>query len=261
MSKKEVNKRPAVIHAKPSQAILAAPSQHDRHIELMKMAMASDGGLEKMEKLMVLQERWEENEARKAFNEAMSLFQSLLPAIEKLGRVFYEGKNGKANTDYSYARMEDIAQAIKPALKQSGLSYRFKQKQEHALIKVICIITHKGGHSDSSEMFSTPDTSGGKDGLKSLASTVSYLRRYTLTGLLGIVVGGEDSDGSDVEAAPGEAVSSEYPDEQFQQALASAKSQVDAGNKTPKQILDFLTKKGVILNPQQTQQINNLGGK
>ena len=122
----------------------------------------------------------------------MSLFQSGLPSIGKGGTVDYTTSKGRTN--YEYAKIEDIAKAIRPALKASKLSYRFKQAQDQKGITVACIVTHAGGHFESNHLTAPPDTSGSKDTLKAIASTISYLRRYTLTGGLGIIVGGEDDD-------------------------------------------------------------------
>ena len=43
-----------------------------------------------------------------------------------------------------------------------------------------CQITHELGHSESVEMTAPPDDSGGKNTIQSIASTKTYLERYTL---------------------------------------------------------------------------------
>jgi hypothetical protein len=172
------------------------------HMRLIEIAISKGADIVQIEKLMDLQERYEAGKAKKQFNSAMSTFQSLLPVIGKSGTVDYTSNKGR--TFYEYAKIEDIAKAIRPALKESELSYRFTQSQNQSWITVCCIVTHSSGHSELSELTSQPDVSGGKDPLKAIASTISYLRRYTLTGNLGIVVGGEDNDGGNNQqsAAP-----------------------------------------------------------
>ena len=169
------------------------PVVTEPHMRLIEIAIGKGADIVQIEKLMELQERYEAGKAKKEFNFAMSTFQSLLPIIGKSGTVDYT--TGKGRTFYEYAKIEDIAKAIRPALKESQLSYRFTQSQNQNWITVCCIVTHSSGHSELSELTSQPDVSGGKDPLKAIASTISYLRRYTLTGNLGIVVGGEDDDG------------------------------------------------------------------
>ena len=62
------------------------------------------------------------------------------------------------------------------------------------MVTVTCIVSHKLGHQETNSMSAMPDQSGGKDQLKAMASTNSYLRRYTFTGGLGIVFAGEDDE-------------------------------------------------------------------
>ena len=231
--------------------------QQTQHMELMKIAVQSDTGIEKMEKLMVLQERWEAGNAKKAFNAAMSRFQSVLPVIDKLGVVDFT--TGKGRTYYHYAKLEDIAKGIQPALKETGLSYRFKQSQENGKIAVTCIVTHQDGHSDTTEMASIPDTSGGKDALKSLASTVSYLRRYTLTGILGIVVGGEDDESPQSEGKEPEQQLNCYPDAEFKKNFPAWSKMITSGKKTVEELHKYLGKKNVVLSQEQYNKLQKVG--
>ena len=154
-------------------------------MEMLNLAVNQGADLDKLEKLMDLQQRWESSEGKKAFSAAMAGFQSQLGTILKT-RV---GHNS------NYADIDDIAKAIRPALDDAGLSYRFEQSQEALNITVVCIITHSAGHSEQTRFTAGADTSGGKNAIQSLASTVSYLRRYTLTGALGITTASDDNDG------------------------------------------------------------------
>jgi len=160
---------------------------HDDSMHPM-VAMAMGQGefaIDKLEKLMDLQERWEVSQAKKAFSAAMADFQANIPEIKKT----------KSGHNCKYADIDDIAQAIKPVLMKTGLSYRFEQSQNENHIKVECVVTHTSGHQESAEMFSPADTSGGKNDIQSIASAVTYLRRYTLTAVMGITTGMEVDDG------------------------------------------------------------------
>lgn len=250
-----MNKSELVVEQENSLPVMAQP-----HMRLIEIAVNNGADIVQLEKLMDLQERYEAGQALKSYNKSMSIFQSLLPIIEKKGNVFYQGKNGKADTDYDYAKLEDIAIAIRPALKESGISYRWTQKQKDGYINVTCIATHVDGHSEQNDLFANPDSSGGKDGLKAIASTISYLRRYTLTGLLGITVGGEDTDGStnfnhDVDNEDTEGFCST---ELFNQSFPYGEAKILAKEKTPAQIITFFEKK-VKLTDQQKEMINNVG--
>ena len=225
------------------------------HMRLIEIAVEKGADITQLEKLMDLQERYEANQAKKDFNEAMSKFQSLLPTIEKSGIVDYTTNKGR--TYYDYAKLEDIAKAIRPALKETGISYRFTQTQNQGWITVTCIVTHASGHSETSELTSQPDVSGGKDPLKAIASAISYLRRYTLTGSLGIVVGGEDDDGGNHEEAVDESTC--YPDEEFSKNFPNWEKAILAGKKTPDQIIKYGNAQGITFSTQQLLTIEKVG--
>lgn len=153
--------------------------------EMINNAIQSGADIEKLERLMDLQERWEANNAKKAFIAALSEFQSKLSPIIK---------KRKAHNS-TYANIDDIAQAVRPIAEQCGLSYRFEQEQGDGLIKVTCVVSHIDGHSERLSMSGPVDSSGSKNAIQGAASTVTYLRRYTLTGALGITTGEDDDDG------------------------------------------------------------------
>lgn len=244
-----------VVSEEPLQPVAA---QQSKYLSLIEMSIEKGADLVQIEKFMDLQERYEANEAKKQFNYAMSVFQSALPIIEKKGLVNYTSTKG--TTNYNYARLEDIAQAIRPALKLSGLSYRFTQEQNAGQIKVTCIVTHIDGHSEESSLHSNPDLSGGKDPLKAMASAISYLRRYTLTGLLGIVVGGEDDDaGSAGGLVDGEQKSDCYPDEDFNKHFPNWEKAILSRKKTPDQIVANGNKQGITFSQDQLNKINKVG--
>ncbi|WP_445494630.1 ERF family protein [Photorhabdus sp. SF281] len=160
-------------------------------MKLIEMAVSSNADIDKLEKLLELQTKWEAGQSRKEFLDAMASFQSAVPTIKKLKSADFG--NGKAK--YKYASLDDISEQIKPYLQQHGLSYRFEQKMENGVITVKCIVSQRSGHQESCEMSSTPDASGGKNNIQQSASAITYLRRYTLTGALGIATADEDIDG------------------------------------------------------------------
>ncbi len=235
------------------------PVMAQPHMRLIEIAVNNGADITQLEKLMDLQERYEANQAKKEFNAAMSKFQAMLPVIEKLGIVDYTTSKGR--TFYHYAKIEDIAKAIQPALKETGLSYRFTQSQDNGIITVRCIVTHQSGHSEYSELVSSPDISGGKDQLKSIASAISYLRRYTLTGILGIVVGGEDDDGDSVQYdnQDQQQVVNCYPDEEFNKNFPAWSKKITDGKHTVDSLHQFLTKKNIILSQDQYSKLQQVG--
>lgn len=152
---------------------------------LLQTAVEQGADIDKLEKLMNLQERYNTEQAKKEFAEALSGFQSELGPIIKRK----QGHNCK------YADLDDIAQQIRPILDKHRLAYSFSQDQDNTGIFVTCTVRHQSGYSESNRMGAPFDTSGGKNNIQAIASSVTYLRRYTLTGALGITTGEDDNDG------------------------------------------------------------------
>ena len=182
------NKAEVATIEKPRQQVAAVtPAQ------MLQIAVEQNADLDKLEKLMGLQERWEAKEAKKAFFQALSDFQSLLPAIKKQKTVNFT--TAKGTTNYMYAPLGDIVEQIREPLHAAGLSYRFKQQHTDTNISVTCIISHSAGHSECVEMHAGLDQTGNKNVIQGLGSTVTYLQRYTLCSGLGIATADSDMDG------------------------------------------------------------------
>jgi hypothetical protein len=134
--------------------------------------------------------------AESKFEEAFADFQMNCPALKKLNEVNYKSKDpNKADTNYWYTDLDAIIEAVKVPLARAGLTRKFQTWEENKKIFVKCIVSHWGGHKVEDTMSDDPDESGGKKGLHAKSSTVTYLRRYTLSNCLGISGGARDDDG------------------------------------------------------------------
>jgi hypothetical protein len=163
---------------------------------MQMLAMAVDRGadIEMLNKLMSLQERWEANEARKAFVVAMSAFKAHPPILEKNKHVKY------GNTEYDHATLDQVCGVIGKGLSEHGLSHRWETNQrEHDVIEVTCVVTHQLGHSEKVTLSAKPDTSGAKNAIQAIGSAISYLQRYTLLAATGLAAQDMDDDGRRTE--------------------------------------------------------------
>ncbi len=151
---------------------------------LLEMAIEKGADIDQLSKLMDLQERWNAQQAKKAFLEAMAKFQSQKPEITKST----EGYN------YKYATLNQIQKQVDPVLSECGLSYRWEQEIKDGKIKVSCIASHLDGHSERTSLEATFDTSGSKNEIQAMGSSNTYLERYTFCGLFAIS-SNEDDDG------------------------------------------------------------------
>lgn len=175
---------------------------------LIQLAVEQGAEIEKLERLMDLRERWEAAEAKKAYDEAMAKFRAECPRITKNHTVDFTTKNN-GRTTYKHATLDNICNTINPILGRYGLSYSWETEQNGGIISVTCIISHAMGHvGPGVKLSSGLDSTGNKNGIQQIGSTVTYLQRYTLQSALGLSTENDDDDGRaagiqpDVSAAP-----------------------------------------------------------
>lgn len=182
------------------EELIIIPSNDYNPATLLAMGIQSNIDLNRLEKLIELQERWEANKARKEYFAAFGKFQSMRPDLVKNKQVDYPLKNTQpgepSRMNYKYQELGDIAKHIQEPLAQCGLSYRWDQVEEGDNIIVTCIVSHTSGHQEKGQPLSgKADDSGKKNSIQKKASTITYLRRYTLTGMLGLSSSEADNDG------------------------------------------------------------------
>lgn len=187
------------IEHEPQTTALAAITP----MEMLDRAITSGASVETLEKLMSLQERWEKNQARKAFDDAMAAAKAEIPVISKNRRVGYEHKDGRGETSYRHEDLGEIARTVDPILTKYGLSYRFRTTSEtNQPVSVTCIVAHRDGHSEENTLTAGRDDSGKKNSIQAIGSTITYLQRYTLKAALGLAAS-EDDDGRKSEETSG----------------------------------------------------------
>jgi hypothetical protein len=162
--------------------------------ELLRMVVANNAPLETIEKFMDLNRRFEADQARKAFVAAMSAFKREPMEILKNKSVGYTTKDGDF-VGYKHADLADVVDVVVPNMGKHGLSHRWDVTQKDGMITVDCVITHELGHSETVTMFAPPDDSGKKNAIQKIASTVTYLQRYTLLAACGLAAKDIDDDG------------------------------------------------------------------
>jgi hypothetical protein len=167
-------------------------------MEMLNRALMSGAAPETLEKMLALQERWEKNEARKAFDKAIAKAKASMPVIRKNREVNYVTDKGRTN--YKFEDMAEIERTIVPILSEHGLSYRFRTTVTDKSIVVTCIVSHEAGHSEENSLPGPADTSGSKNAIQAIGSTVTYLQRYTLKAALGLSASKDDDA---VSASPG----------------------------------------------------------
>jgi hypothetical protein len=172
-------------------------------MDMLSRAVETGADMAVLEKLMALQERWEANQARKAFDEAMAEAKSEIPVILKNKAVDYEHNNGGGKTSYRHEDLGEIARTVDPILAKHGLSYRFRTTSNpNEPVSVTCIVAHRDGHSETNTLSAGKDESGKKNSIQAIGSTITYLQRYTLKAALGLAAASDDDGkGADQSSA------------------------------------------------------------
>jgi len=151
------------------------------------MAMQKGYTPELIEKMMDLQERNDNKIAKQSFHKAMAEFKAILPP------VFKDKDNKQYNS--KYASESSLLNTLNPFLSKQGLSASFSFPETQGdILKVTCTITHKNGYGESVTLPGPLDTSGSKNPLQQVRSTVTYLRKATFEAITGIATSDPTSD-------------------------------------------------------------------
>ena len=165
---------------------------------LMQMALTKGMDLDKLEKLLEIQQKWEANEAKKEYFVAVAAFKENPPQVLKDKENSQFSKSGKKAM---YVSLGNLVKTVNPALGAHGLSASWEIGQAGKTIKVTCKLSHRNGHSESVTMTAPPDTSGGnaKNPIQQIKSTITYLKSVTFESVTGIAAteeGNLDDDGN-----------------------------------------------------------------
>lgn len=180
-----------LIDDRPKTAVVATTP-----MQLLSMAAQNGASMEQLERFMAMQERWEANEARKAYTTAFAAFKAEAVKVIKNRSVDAGPLSGK-----KYAELFAVVNAVTEPLSRHGLSAAWKlTKDDKDWLEVTCVLKHSAGHSESVSMGGPPDAGGAKNAIQARASTVSYLERYTLKAILGISEQSDDDDGGRQES-------------------------------------------------------------
>lgn len=165
---------------------------------ILQMAISQNADIDKLTKLMDLQERWQANEARKAFVQAMADFKKEPIVIAK----------DKDNKQYGskYTSIGELVNTVTPFLAKHSLSAEWSLDQADG-IRVGCTLTHALGHAGETKWMKVPqDTSGTKNPIQQIKSSVTYARILTFEMACGLASSEAnlDDDGNGAAGKKGE---------------------------------------------------------
>lgn len=151
--------------------------------------------IDKMERLLAMQERVFARTAEAEYNEAMSRCQSEMPRIMP--------RSANDQTQSMYAALDEIDRVARPIYTKHGfaLSFGTEDCPTSGFYRQICQVTHRAGHTRTCRADLPLDNVGikgnaNKTGVQGFGSTMTYGQRYITKLVFNIVIGGEDNDGN-----------------------------------------------------------------
>jgi hypothetical protein len=150
--------------------------------------------LDRLDHLASLYERTLARDAEAKFNVALAKLQPKLPVLKELGEI----TDCDGEVTATYTTWEDTVETIRPLLARHGFSLSFKAGRAASAghLSVIGVLRHAAGHKEDAELQLPADTTGDKNAIQAIGSTVTYGQRYVAKMLLNLVSRGADDDGA-----------------------------------------------------------------
>jgi ERF superfamily len=177
--------------------ILTPPAPEDKWERMMRIAIERGSGAEQFAMLVDAITKAKREDARLQFEAALGRFKEHLPSVFKNKKVSFPTKDG-GKTEYHHAELEVAAEICADELRKEGLIHTWRPSEgANGRTVMSCVFRHsESGHvEDMATLGGPPETSGSKNGLQAIGSTVTYLQRYTLLAACGIAPKGMDDDG------------------------------------------------------------------
>ena len=229
------HKQAELIPRAPPQIVVSEPMTP---MALMYEAVQKGASPEIIEKLMNLQERWEQNQNRKAFDRAIAAAKAEMPVIFKSREAAFDTKSGSRKS-YRFEDFATIAKVVDPILSKHGLCARFRPSSDEKSVTVTCILSHKDGHREEYPLTSPHDPSGNKNPIQALGSASSYLQRYTLKLALGLAASADDDGHAAFSNKAEPQISGELISDEQIKKITDA---LTFKNRTSAELLDWLRK-------------------
>lgn len=164
--------------------------------ELVRLAITEKVPVEVLERLVALQERVMERDARAAFFAALNAFQEECPEIAKVKEAEITTKGGSTYS-YTFAPLPEITRTIRPVLKKHGLSYSWTTdpSENPGVLNVVCILRHVEGHEERAVFPVPTQTNAAMSAAQKNGAALTYGRRQSLEAVLGLTTS-DDVDGA-----------------------------------------------------------------
>jgi hypothetical protein len=172
------------------------PKREITLLTLIADAYARGDDLTKIMPLLDIRDREEKRTQLQAFNRAIARAKINIPTILKNKSASF----GVGKAAYKHADLAEIERTIRKPLGDEGLSCRFNSDVKDGMIILTCLLAHEDGHIEKNSLPGPADTSGNKNPIQAMGSTLTYLQRYLVMMSLGLAAS-EDDDANSVSRA------------------------------------------------------------
>lgn len=164
-------------------------------LNLLSIALQNNAAIDVIERLAALQTAAMTRDAEVQFNEALNLVQGELRPIAA------DLENPQTKSRYaSYAGLDRV---IRPIYVKHGFSLSF-DSAEHPredMMRVVCYVAHRAGHTRRHQVDIPADGKGAKGGdvmtkTHAAGAAMSYGMRYLLKAIFNVAIGEDDRDGN-----------------------------------------------------------------
>jgi hypothetical protein len=168
--------------------LIHAPAQHLQLNPLALIQQAIEKGMsgEQLNGLLDFARNVKAEAAKEAYFIAFRQFKETAPAIIKTAEI----KHGEKLIG-TYARLEDVCDALIPALLKVGITHRWTSVTSSTGIVVTCYLRHEMGYEEEgASLPGAPDNGPARNAVQAMGSTMKYLQRYTLLASCGVTTKG-----------------------------------------------------------------------
>ena len=184
----------------PQRSATSTPAKRESSIDsLLSLAIDRNVAVETLQSLLNMQLQIRAEEAKQAYNEAMTAFQADVPVIVDIKPVY--DKYG--NLRRKYSPIDYLVTQLRPYLQKYGFHFKFDTSMFEDTVTVTCTAIHSLGHAESASItLRKIERSQMMNDTQADAGSYTMAQRYALKAVFGIVTGGTDSDGMKVETKP-----------------------------------------------------------
>ncbi|WP_409361891.1 ERF family protein [Bartonella heixiaziensis] len=155
---------------------------------ILNRALENDVGIDRLQRLLDLRDQEIKRQNYQNFVRDLSAMQTECQDIEK--------NSTNTHTNSKYATLDQYIDAVKDALATYDFALFSRIKSQTATnVTIEIILSHPSGNQISTEGTFPIDSTGSKNSIQSVGSTLTYARRYLLGMLLNVASKEDDTDG------------------------------------------------------------------